>query len=69
MVNLLKSEPLNNLKLRTCVIRSLALANVQSYNIDFVIEILFQQAQDQNAQIRKASIVSLDILHKKASND
>lgn len=41
LVQILKSEPENNHKLRECIVRALALANVQTANVDFVIEILF----------------------------
>lgn len=41
LVRILKSEPENNFKLRECIVRALALANVQNPNIDFVIEVLF----------------------------
>ena len=41
LVQILKSEPENNHKLRECIVRALALSNVSTANIDFVIEILF----------------------------
>lgn len=41
LVQIVKSEPENNHKLRECIVRALALANVNNPNIDFVIEILF----------------------------
>ena len=41
LVQILKSEPENNSKLRECIVRALALANVKHPNIDFVIEMLF----------------------------
>ncbi len=40
-MQILKTEPENNHKLRECIVRALALANVHSSNIDFVIEVLF----------------------------
>jgi len=66
---MLKTEPENNSKLRECVARALALSNVHNPNIDFVIEVLFQASKDKNATVRKASLLSLDILHKKAQRD
>jgi hypothetical protein len=41
LVQILKNEPENNHKLRECIIRALALANVNNPNVDFVIEVLF----------------------------
>jgi len=69
LVQLLKSEPENNHKLRECVIRALALADVNTPNVDFVIEVLFTSSKDKHAHVRKASLLSLDILHKKATSD
>ena len=69
MVQILKTEPENNHKLRECIVRALALANVGNPNIDFVIEILFQTSRDKNPSVRKSSLLSLDILHKKTIND
>mmetsp|Transcript_45070 Transcript_45070/g.59768 ORF Transcript_45070/g.59768 Transcript_45070/m.59768 type:complete len:180 (+) Transcript_45070:2060-2599(+) len=66
LVNILTKEPECNLKLRSCIVRALALANVNNASIDFVIEMLFKVASDKKAEIRKAAIMSLDILRKKA---
>jgi hypothetical protein len=41
LVQILKGEPENNHKLRECIVRALALSNVGTANIDFVIEMLF----------------------------
>lgn len=69
LVQILKNEPENNHKLRECIVRALALANVSNPNIDFVIEVLFATSKDKNASVRKSSLLSLDILHKKTPND
>ena len=69
MVQILKNEPENNHKLRECIVRALALANVSNPNIDFVIEVLFATSKDKNASVRKSSLLSLVILHKKTPND
>lgn len=57
------------MKLRSCIVRALALANVNNASIDFVIEMLFKVAGDKKVDIRKAAITSLDILRKKASHN
>jgi len=66
---MIKSEPENNHKLREVIIRALALSDVQHPNIDFVIEILFKTSKDKHASVRKSSLLSLDILHKKSDYD
>ena len=45
LVNLLAKEPVSNLKLRSCIVRALALANVGNASIDFVIEVLFKASR------------------------
>lgn len=65
LVSILDTEPANNHKFRTCIVRALALADVQNPAIDFVLEMLFKTASDKNADVRKASMISLDILRKK----
>jgi hypothetical protein len=44
LVSILDKEPANNHKLRTCIVRALALSNVQNPAIDFVLEMLFKTA-------------------------
>ena len=65
LVNIYGVEPECNLKVRTCIVRALALSNVNNASIDFVIEMLFKAAKDKKVEIRKAAITSLDILRKK----
>ena len=72
MISLLRKNEaqnriLNNLKSKESIVKSLALANIEHPNIDFIIETLFYTySQDQYASIRKASLIALDILHKKS---
>ena len=62
-----KNRILNNNKSKECIVKSLAHANIEHPNIDFIIETLFYTySQDNNASIRKASLIALDILHKKS---
>jgi hypothetical protein len=44
LVGIVEIEPANNHKLRTCIVRALALSNVQNPAIDFVLEMLFKTA-------------------------
>ena len=56
-----------NSKAKKCIIKAFALADVENLNIDFVIETLFYSyTKGQAASIRKAAVMSLDILHKKS---
>ena len=64
LLQFLKEDLKASLKFKECLVRSLALANVESPNIDFVVEALFETARDLNPKVRKASLISLDILHK-----
>jgi len=45
LVNIYGKEPDCNQKLRTCIVRALALSNVTNASIDFVIEMLFKSAR------------------------
>ena len=43
------------------------MSNLENANIDFVIETLFYSYQkEENANVRKAALISLDILHKRS---
>jgi hypothetical protein len=58
---------MNNVKAKESIVKALALANIQNPNVDFVIETLFfTYAKESNASVRRASLISLDILHKKS---
>ena len=68
LLQFLKEDLKASLKFKECLVRSLALANVESPNIDFVVEALFETYRDLNPKVRKASLISLDILHKRAND-
>ena len=58
---------LNNNKAKECIIKAFALANVEDPNIDFVIETLFYTyTRESSASVRRAALISLDILHKRS---
>ena len=58
---------LNNSKAKECIIKAFALANVEDPNIDFVIETLFYTyARESSANVRRAALIALDILHKRS---
>lgn len=61
------NKMLLNSKAKECIIKAFALSDIENPNIDFVIETLFYAyAKEQNANVRKAAVMSLDILHKKS---
>lgn len=58
---------INNVKAKECIIKAFALSDITQPNIDFVIETLFfAYSQEMHEQIRKAALMSLDILHKRS---
>lgn len=65
--NTSQNRLLNNVKAKECIIKSFALSNIENPNIDFVIETLFYTySRDKNENVRKAALLSLDILHKRS---
>jgi HEAT repeat protein len=66
LVDMLNKEPNSNATLRGGAIRALAFANVFSSNIDFVVEALFQLANDNMPSIRKEVLLTLKTLSEKA---
>lgn len=65
--NQTETRLINNIKAKECIIKAFALADITNANIDFVIETLyFTYAREENPQVRKAALVSLDILHKRS---
>lgn len=45
LVNKANSETIHNAKLHVCIVRALALSDIGSASIDFVIEVLFKAAR------------------------
>ena len=45
LLHILKQDMSSHQKFKDCIVRSLALADVSSPNIDFVIELLFQTSK------------------------
>lgn len=58
---------INNTKAKESIIKAFALADITNPNIDFVIETLFfSYSQEKHETVRKAALISLDILHKRS---
>ena len=66
LIDMLNREPNGNATLRSGAVRALAFANAYSSNIDFVIEALFQLANDNMPSIRRDVILTLKSLADKA---
>lgn len=48
--------------------KALALSNIENPNIDFVIETLFfTYSRETDVNVRKAALISLDILHRRSN--
>ncbi|EGR34180.1 HEAT repeat protein [Ichthyophthirius multifiliis] len=68
LIDLLKNVPQSNFKLKTAIIQSFEIANVQSPRIDFIIEELFRNASDQMIEVRKACLQTLEVLRNRAQD-
>lgn len=68
IIEILHKEPLGNLSLRTCIIKALGTADVNSNNIDFVIETLFKITQEGTPGIRKVALLSLCDINQQAKD-
>ena len=66
LVDMLNREPNANATLRGGAVRALAFANVYSSNIDFVVEALFQLANDNVPGIRREVLLTLKSLAERA---
>ena len=66
LIDMLNKEPNGNATLRGGAVKALAYANVYSNNIDFVVEALFQLANDNISAIRREVLLTLKTLCEKA---
>lgn len=66
LIDMLNKEPNANATLRGGAVRALAFANVFSSNIDFVVEALFNLANDNMPSIRREVLLTLNSLAEKA---
>lgn len=69
----MRSEVDSNYKLKSSIAKSLALTNINSPNIDFIVECLYKAAQYKNIKfrsnnsiIRKSALFALRMLHEKS---
>ena len=66
LLKIMSSEPDSNYKLKSAIVHSLAYADINSSNIDFIIECIFKQGKNSSNLVRKSSIFSIRVLTEKA---
>lgn len=66
LLRVMSSEPDSNYKLKSSIAKALALSNVNSPNIDFIVECLFKTAKVNNPIIRKSALFAIRILAEKS---
>ena len=64
LIDLLYKEPVGNLSLRTCIIRALGTADIDTNGIDFIIENLFKLTQESSPIIKKSALLSISEIHQ-----
>jgi len=69
LLDILKNAPNTDYGLKSAIIQSFELADVDRPTIDFVIEELFKNAADSMVQVRKACLLTLEKLRLKAHNN
>lgn len=69
LINILKSSPPGNQKLKAAIIQALENANVERHSIDFVIEEVFRHSSDSMLDVRKACLTTLDALRRRSNNN
>eukprot|EP01017_Pseudomicrothorax_dubius_P042162 TRINITY_DN6841_c0_g1_i5.p1 TRINITY_DN6841_c0_g1~~TRINITY_DN6841_c0_g1_i5.p1 ORF type:complete len:898 (-),score=219.15 TRINITY_DN6841_c0_g1_i5:408-3101(-) len=69
LLNVMKTTPAGNYKLKAAVIQSLELANVTKPTIDFVIEELFRHSSDAMIEVRRACLSTLEVLRRRSRNN
>ena len=68
LLKLMNQETDANYKLKTAIVRALASADIQSTNIDFIVECVFRQGKNSNSLVRKAAIFAVKVLSEKAED-
>ena len=66
---MMNSEPDNNYKLKSAVIRAYSLADITSPNIDFILESIFKQSNNEFPSVRKACIFTIHELAERAQEN
>ena len=66
---MMNSEPDNNYKLKSAVIRAYSLADISSPNIDFILESIFKQSNNEFPTVRKSCIFTIHELAERAQEN
>ena len=66
LLKLMTQESDANYKLKAAIVRAFAFADINSTNIDFIIECVFRQGKNSNSLVRKAAIFAVKVLCEKA---
>ena len=66
LLKIMSSEPDNNYKLKSAIVRALAYTDITSTNIDFIVECIFKQGKNSFSLVRKSAIFSIRVLAEKA---
>lgn len=69
LLKLMTTEPDNNYKLKSAIVSALAFSDINSSNIDFIVECVFKQGRNSNSLVRKAAIFAIKILAEKAEEN
>ena len=65
---MMNNEPDNNYKLKSAVIRGYSFADITSPNIDFILESIFKQSNNEFSAVRKACIFTIHELAERAQD-
>ena len=66
---MMNSEPDNNYKLKSAVIRGYSFTDITSPNIDFILESIFKQSNNEFPAVRKACIFTIHELAERAQEN
>ena len=66
---MMNSEPDNNYKLKSAVIRAYSLVDITSPNIDFILESIFKQCNNEFPVVRKSCIFTIHELAERAQEN
>ena len=69
LIKTIVSMPNSDYKMKSDIVRSFASTNVNSPNIDFIVECLYSAAQNGYSVVRKSSLLSLQTLYNNSKGN
>ena len=66
LLKIMSNEPDSNYKLKSAIVHALAYTDINSTNIDFIVECIFRQGKNSNNLVRRSAIFSIRVLAEKA---